>query len=356
MTDMNRRGFLKGAALLGTGAVFGGFELWTASDAGAVTSPVIAGCDTWGAAPPTSSITVLSQRPTKVIVHHTATANSTDYSQSHAFALARSIQQSHFANGWIDSGQHFTISRGGVAMEGRHQSLAVLRGGTQQVRGAHCVGQNDVSVGIENEGTYSTVGPPAALYNQLVAMCAYTCAQYGIPASQIYGHRDFNSTECPGAVLYGMLPQLRADVATRIGGGGGGTTRTWPTVSIGASGERVRTIQYLLRARGYSITVDGAFGSGTQATVRSFQSAHGLSVDGIVGPQTWEALVITVASGANGDAVRAAQSQLVAHGYSLTIDGAFGPATDSAVRSFQSSRGLTADGVVGPDTWSKLVA
>lgn len=354
MSTLDRRDFLRSAVLLGTGVALGGFELRLAAGAGAVAAPTIAGCDTWGAAPPKSSITVLNQRPTKVIVHHTAGANSTDYSQAHAFALARAIQQAHFANGWIDSGQHFTISRGGYVTEGRHQSLSVLRGGTQQVRGAHCTGQNDTSVGIENEGTYSSVSPPTALYNQLVALCAYTCQQYAIPASQIYGHRDFNSTDCPGDVLYAKLPQLRSDVAARIGGGGGG--RAWPTVSTGQSGERVRTVQYLLRARGYSITVDGVFGSGTAATVRSFQSSRGLAVDGIVGPQTWEALVITVRNGSSGDAVRAAQSQLRAHGYSITVDGAFGPATESAVRSFQRSAGLTVDGVVGPNTWAKLVA
>ncbi|MFN2518394.1 MAG: peptidoglycan-binding protein, partial [Jatrophihabitantaceae bacterium] len=118
----------------------------------------------------------------------------------------------------------------------------------------------------------------------------------------------------------------------------------------------VRTVQYLLRARAYSLSTDGAFGPITASTVRSFQSARGLAVDGIVGPQTWEALVITVRRGSVGDAVRAAQSQLNAHGFSLSVDGAFGLATDSAARSFQSRVGLSVDGIVGPDTWSRLVA
>lgn len=239
-------------------------------------------------------------------------------------------------------------------MEGRHSSLSVLRGGTQHVQGAHCVGHKDVAVGIENEGTYSSVSPPAALYNQLVAMCAYTCQQYGIAASALYGHRDFNSTDCPGDVLYGKLPQLRSDVAARIGGGGGG--RTWPTVSIGKTSGRVRAVQYLLRARGYSVTVDGEFGSGTQSAVKSFQSGQGLAADGVVGTLTWEKLVITVRLGSSGDAVRAAQSRLVVHGYSVAVDGAFGSGTDSAVRTFQSAGGLTADGIVGLDTWANLVA
>ena len=353
---VSRRGFLKGALALGTSVVIGGIELRFAPRVAAaekdVSSPSIAGCSAWGAAPPTQAVTILANRPTKILVHHTDTPNTTDLSQAHAFALARSIQQSHFSRGWIDSGQHFTISRGGYTMEGRHRSLEQVQLGLHQVQGAHCTGQNDVAVGIENEGNYMATQPPAVLYNQLVAMCAYICQQYGIPSSQIYGHRDFLATDCPGDVLYDKLPQLRSDVAARLGGP---PARVWPLVQTGDSGERVKTVQYLLRARGYSVTVDGAFGPGTQSAVQSFQTSKGLTADGIVGAQTWEALIQTVQVGSSGDAVRAVQSQLVAHGYSLTVDGAFGSGTQSIVKSFQSSHSLGADGIVGPDTWSKLV-
>ncbi|GLV59213.1 hypothetical protein KDH_60400 [Dictyobacter sp. S3.2.2.5] len=131
--------------------------------------------------------------------------------------------------------------------------------------------------------------------------------------------------------------------------------RTWPTYQSGASGENVRSIQYMLVQRGYSLTVDGQFGPATTSVVKSFQSNNGLSADGIVGPQTWEKLIVTTQNGSNGNAVTALQRQLNAHGSSLTVDGAFGPATESAVKSFQSSQGLSADGVAGLDTWSRLV-
>ncbi|WP_328917512.1 MULTISPECIES: GH25 family lysozyme [unclassified Streptomyces] len=65
----------------------------------------------------------------------------------------------------------------------------------------------------------------------------------------------------------------------------------WPTVKQGQSGEAVRAIQYLLNAHGTSLTVDGQFGPGTDTAVRTFQSAHSLTVDGIVGTNTWKALV-----------------------------------------------------------------
>ncbi|MFD7447011.1 glycoside hydrolase domain-containing protein [Streptomyces sp. NPDC059909] len=65
----------------------------------------------------------------------------------------------------------------------------------------------------------------------------------------------------------------------------------------------------------------------------------------------------TVQSGSTGDRVKAAQCLLKAAGYDPGApDGDFGPATTTATRNFQTSRGLTADGVVGPKTWTALLS
>jgi peptidoglycan hydrolase-like protein with peptidoglycan-binding domain len=104
--------------------------------------------------------------------------------------------------------------------------------------------------------------------------------------------------------------------------------------------------------------VDGIFGPLTKAAVRAFQSSRGLGADGIVGPQTWPQLIVEVQQGSNGDAVRAVQSQVHSRGdgaNQVAVDGIFGPVTDSAVRAFQTLLGLSADGIVGPQTWNHLV-
>ncbi|MEU7978608.1 peptidoglycan recognition family protein [Micromonospora sp. NPDC049081] len=184
---------------------------------GRVDQPVIANCATWGARPPSSPVSVVGSRPNKIIVHHTAFPNSTDYSLAHAYANSREIQDLHMdGNGWLDSGQHFTNSRGGQLTEGRHGSLYALLHGQSMVQGAHCVGQNSQAIGIENDGIYVDVQPPQALWDSLVVFCAFTCQQYAIPASQIYGHKDFASTQCPG-LLHDRLPELRSAVAARLG-------------------------------------------------------------------------------------------------------------------------------------------
>lgn len=132
-------------------------------------------------------------------------------------------------------------------------------------------------------------------------------------------------------------------------------TASWTIESQGDIGPNVKAIQFLLRQRGYSLTADGNFGSVTKSKVVSFQQANGLTADGIVGSNTWSKLVLTVREGSSGDKVRAAQTLLVKNGRSVTVDGIFGSGTKSAVVNFQSAHGLTADGIVGPNTWQHLV-
>jgi len=152
-------------------------------------------------------------------------------------------------------------------------------------------------------------------------------------------------------VFAGSLAQLHSFAA-----GDDPADRNWPVVAQGAAGRQVTTVQYLLTAQGAALTVDGKFGPATTTAVRAFQTAHGLTADGTVGAATWQALAVTVQQGASGPAVLAAQAELAAHGASLTADGQFGPATATAVRAFQTSHGLTADGTVSSTTWRVLVS
>ena len=139
---------------------------------------------------------------------------------------------------------------------------------------------------------------------------------------------------------------------------------TWNTLK-----NEIATIQAQLNKKGCSVgTVDGIAGPTTYNAVISFQNKNGLTADGQVGTATWDILFDTVSGGTTytrilkvtsplmyGEDIKAVQNKLNSLGYNCgTADGYYGNATKSAVISFQSAKGLTADGEVGPATWSAL--
>lgn len=174
----------------------------------------------WRARPPKNGIEVLDAGPDHIVVHHTVSPNSRDYSRAHAYQLSRQIQRFHMEDrGWDDIGQQLTISRGGHVMEGRARSLSAILSG-RHVVGAQTLHHNTHTIGIENEGTYSTARVPARLWSSLVWTCTALCLAYELdPFEAIAGHRDFGATECPGDALYARLPALQRAVADQLAGG-----------------------------------------------------------------------------------------------------------------------------------------
>jgi len=174
-----------------------------------------------------------------------------------------------------------------------------------------------------------------------------------------------------------------------------GVGKNPPNVTLrqGARGENVVLLQFLLDTISefydsvQSPFQTGIFDNATMQSVKDFQRAFGLTQDGIVGPGTWRALYDTyhgivgnveippqgnqdypgtaLRQGSSGNSVKLIQNYLnaIAEGLGisadvmprLTADGIFGPATDRAVRAFQSIFGLTTDGIVGPSTWHSII-
>ena len=215
---LDRRTVLRGTVLTAGGALLGGLAgITPPASALASAKPKVYTRADWKARAPKNRIEVLDKGPTHIVVHHTATGNVSDTSTSHAASLSRSIQRYHMDhNGWSDTGQQLTISRGGHIMEGRDRTLQAIADG-RHVIGAHTADHNSHTIGIENEGTYTSVTPPTVLMRSLVDTCTWLCLVYRLdPEQAIVGHRDYNATNCPGDVLYSMLPQLRRDVASRL--------------------------------------------------------------------------------------------------------------------------------------------
>jgi len=135
----------------------------------------------------------------------------------------------------------------------------------------------------------------------------------------------------------------------------------------GDAGDAVRDLQQRLARLGEAVPdPPGAYGDGTERAVKSFQDKRGLRVDGICGPQTWNALV---ESGFHlgdrllyvrrpmlrGDDVATLQHRLNALGFDAgREDGILGDQTAAAVREFQRNAGIAVDGIAGPATLGAL--
>jgi hypothetical protein len=213
----DRRRLLRGGLMAAGALVAGGLAVpGRAARAAALVEPRVYTRTEWGARDATATIRYLDRQPDHIVVHHTAGANTTDYSLAAAFAHSRWIQDLHLANGWGDSGQQLTISRGGYVMEGRRHSLRAIHE-RQHVSGVQTANHNDHTIGIENEGIYVTADVPRALFDSLAGTCAWLCATYGLdPLVALVGHRDYVNTACPGDRLYARLPELRRQVAALL--------------------------------------------------------------------------------------------------------------------------------------------
>ena len=134
----------------------------------------------------------------------------------------------------------------------------------------------------------------------------------------------------------------------------------YPLLRNGSQGNFVYLLQFILNQYGYNLSVDGIFGTRTLNAVRDFQRNNSLSVDGLVGNNTWKTLLTLppyplLKQNSRGAYVTFLQQLLESNLYPVGgIDGIFGTRTLNAVRAFQQANGLTVDGIVGNNTWNAL--
>lgn len=134
----------------------------------------------------------------------------------------------------------------------------------------------------------------------------------------------------------------------------------------GDQGEKVRAWQGELWRLGFGVGPhDAIFGPATFNMTRLFQLAAGVHVDSIVGPQTLAiARVIPNYPKPDGpglplcqhdgpeETVRAFQQVLANRGWTIGVDGDYGPQTSRVITAFQKEKGLTPDGIGGPQVWT----
>ena len=152
----------------------------------------------WGARQPKC---VTAMTPYRATVHHTVTPTNDPDSPEQRL---RAIQAFHMDSlGWCDIGYNYLVSRDGRVWMGRGKNHL----------GAHVMDHNAGNVGISFMGTYSSTKITQTQRCHAAALLRYLHAHnpaIALTRSDIKGHRQYNSTECPGNALYGQLNGLVA--------------------------------------------------------------------------------------------------------------------------------------------------
>lgn len=205
-----------------------------------------------------------------IVLHHAAASS----------ASVETVHSWHLNNGWIGIGYHFYVRKDGSVYRGRPENWI----------GSHTYGYNSTMIGICAEGNFETEKMPEEQKNAIIELLAYLRGKYG--DLKVYGHRDLDSTACPGKNY--PFDEIVNGKATETTEGGNTVNIALNVLGMGDEGEQVKTLQRLLIALGYDLGwygADGDFGSKTDTAVKAFQKKHNLDVDGIVGNDTWNKLL-----------------------------------------------------------------
>ena len=204
-------------------------------------------------------------------------------------------------------------------------------------------------------------------WNTLVNLAVDVCRRYnfrlyydGTPNGSLTTHNMFTNTDCPGSYLLSKMNELANTVNTILDGGTPQPQPT-PTPQPFTGDDKIRSIQnWLNNNYDTNITEDGLYGSQTKkALVKGLQTELNIQfgvelvVDGIFGNQT-KAACRNVKQGAEGNITKIIQSMLYCKKYYLGIDGIFGNETTNVVKNYQADNKLSADGIVGKNTFESL--
>ncbi|MDQ0257008.1 N-acetyl-anhydromuramyl-L-alanine amidase AmpD [Evansella vedderi] len=227
-----------------------------------------------------------------ITVHHSATTSGN----------AQSFANYHVNfNNWPGIGYHFVILRDG----------AIQWTNDLQTTSFHTGGRNTGNIGICLVGSGQFTDEQL---ERLVTLIVHLRMDLSVPVRRVLGHNEHpdQTTACPSLNMDRIRNQVEAgrttapapgDTVEPEGNGGEDMPVNLPTRTLrrGDHGEQVRRLQNALMQAGVNLPqfgADGIFGQETERAVRRFQREHGLTIDGIAGPETYQRLreVLTNAS------------------------------------------------------------
>lgn len=300
-------------------------------------------------------------------VHHTWKPAHSGFDGNNHMALQNAMRNYHInSNGWNDIAQHITIFPDGVIVTGRDFNRAPIS----------ISGYNTDAFTVELIGNFDNPGTGSfnnqgydKLDGKQLDVLLQLARYFDDRGKYIRFHRENSGKTCPGTSIdkWEFMTMVRGGIMM---------LKYVSAIKRGSKGGHVMELQSALNYLGYNCgSADGSAGPTTMSTIANFQKSNGLVVDGSFGPASYKKInelldksnnipnveVSTIEykgairQGTKGDHVSELQRVLEKlMFYNDRIDGSAGPNTIKAIKNFQSSHGLTADGSAGPATYTKI--
>jgi N-acetylmuramoyl-L-alanine amidase CwlA len=227
-----------------------------------------------------------SQRKTSQIkyicIHYTSNDGDTDEGNG-----------KYFANNVVKASAHYFVDDDSVTQSVKDDYVAWAVGGKKYNNaGGRLYGvannTNTLNIEICDDVKNGKVYPSAKTIENAIAFTKAKMKEYNIPMENVIRHYDVNGKNCPAYWVDDA--KWKTEFWNKL--------EETKTVKIelnvlkrGAKGEQVKTLQILLKGKGYDIDVDGSFGGGTEKIVKQYQKDCKLTVDGSVGQATWNSLL-----------------------------------------------------------------
>ncbi len=254
----------------------------------------------WNSRGPKSPFSYLNKkRVVGIAIHHSGVKNGPK-----GVTAVRAFERHHMlANGWNAIAYNWLIDEQGVIYEGRGAGVvsAATRPYNSRTESICYTGDGDKKIPAKTRASLTwLIGDIQKRYNKKL---------------WVKGHRELASTSCPGNVLFDWVKDHRNGITKAQPKSKPATKKSTKTVKQGAKGivdafaeiealvtsrplkkgakgAAVKVVQQLLAAKGlYRYKIDSDYGRLTRKAVVEFQKRRLLYVDGVVGPNTWKALL-----------------------------------------------------------------
>jgi hypothetical protein len=268
-------------------------------------------------------------KPNKIVLHHPEWKGTPE-----------DLNEMMINMGFVMCGYNYYVRKDGSVYEMR--PIAAI--------GGNCYGHNTCSIGVSFEGNFMIDIMSEVQKQAGIELCKYLM-QKDANIKEIGPHSKYCNTACPGtnfpikevidSVFGSVVPSKIVGIDTHV-------------LLLQKSLNKLK----IRDSKGNHLSEDGKTGTCTKEAVKRFQSIVGLTIDGFPGANTWEALNRILARPLSSIRHQPAPEVIkyIQWIVKITADGAWGPLTDVAVKRFQGSNGLSADGWLGEQSWSKLLS